>query len=239
MRCACEWFMFVQDINMDSDATTVVDTPEAPIPQPQPQLRSIRGFFEQAPSQPPQTYTTIPPNPLQHNPEANTLPPKETFREIAVKVHIRKPDKDSWVYLGRGLVTSESVGRTTRIVVRSISSQKVLTAFGEAAALQAEKRGNFVVVSCVEGPRVVSWSLNALNNSETLRLLAIIELSCYSCKQVVNDPQIQNSYRRRIARAIKDDRRKRHKRRKDADSMVAAFAKTGLDDDLPPSTLDM
>lgn len=29
---------------------------------------------------------------------------------------------------------------------------------------------------------------------------------------------------------IKDDRRKRHKRRKDQDAMVAAFAKTGLDD---------
>ena len=73
--------------------------------------------------------------------------------------------------------------------------------------------------------------LQALNNSETLRLLTIIELSCYTCKQVVNDPQIQGSYRRRIARAIKDDRRKRHKRRKDADTMFAAFAKTGLSDE--------
>ena len=26
--------------------------------------------------------------------------------------------------------------------------------------LQVEKRGNFVVVSCVEGPSVVAWSLN-------------------------------------------------------------------------------
>lgn len=26
--------------------------------------------------------------------------------------------------------------------------------------LQAEKRGNFVVISCVEGSNVVSWSLN-------------------------------------------------------------------------------
>ena len=78
---------------------------------------------------------------------------------------------------------------------------------------------------------LITHAIQALNNSETLRLLAIIELSCYTCKQVVNDPQIQNSYRRRIARAIRDDRRKRHKRRKDAESMVAAFAKAGLSDD--------
>jgi len=26
--------------------------------------------------------------------------------------------------------------------------------------LQAEKRGNFVVVGCIEGSKVVSWSLN-------------------------------------------------------------------------------
>lgn len=26
--------------------------------------------------------------------------------------------------------------------------------------LQAEKRGNFVVLGCVEGSRVISWSLN-------------------------------------------------------------------------------
>jgi len=220
------------DINMDSDATTLMDIPEAAAQAQNTQL-----------TQPQQT--TLQPQPVHPNAPGNTsqtngpqFREREPIRDVAVKVHIRKPDKDSWIYLGRGVVTSELVGRSARIVVRALSSQKILTAFGEtatqAAALQAEKRGNFVVVSCVEGNRVVSWSLNALNNAETLRLLAIIELSCYACKQVVNDPQIQSSHRRRIARAIKDDRRKRHKRRKDAESMVAAFAKTGLSDDTSP-----
>ena len=65
------------------------------------------------------------------------------------------------------------------LVVRSASSHKIFTVFGEVrrprqtrvhlpnsdpqmqgAALQAERRGNFVVIGCVEGSRVVSWSLN-------------------------------------------------------------------------------
>ncbi|KAI0082276.1 hypothetical protein K474DRAFT_1565941, partial [Panus rudis PR-1116 ss-1] len=154
---------------------------------------------------------------------------QDNFKDIAVKVHIRRPERDNWAYLGRAIVTRESVGpKSSRIVVRSVQSHKILTAFGEGTALQAEKRGNFVVVGCVEGNRVVSWSLNALNNSETLRLLAIIELCSLACKHFNGDPHLQNTYRRRIARAIKDDRRKRHKRRKDQDAMVAAFANTGL-----------
>lgn len=76
---------------------------------------------------------------------------------------------------------------------------------------------------------LILWRAKALNNSETLRLLAIIELSCYSCNHTVN-PEIQHSHFRRIARVIKDDRRKRHKRRRDQDAMVAAFARTGIDD---------
>jgi hypothetical protein len=30
----------------------------------------------------------------------------------------------------------------------------------QSSELQAEKRGNFVVVGCIDGPKVVSWSLN-------------------------------------------------------------------------------
>ena len=71
--------------------------------------------------------------------------------------------------------------------------------------------------------------MKALNNSETLRLLAIIELSCYASKHGSNS-EIQHTHMRRIARVIKDDRRKRHKRRKDQDAMIDAFARTGLDD---------
>jgi len=45
---------------------------------------------------------------------ANVLPPRE-FRDIQVKVHIRRPEKDSWAYLGRALVTQEVVGQSSRV----------------------------------------------------------------------------------------------------------------------------
>ncbi|KAF8898818.1 hypothetical protein BD779DRAFT_1485677 [Infundibulicybe gibba] len=151
-----------------------------------------------------------------------------SFRDIQVKVHIRRPERDSWVYLGRGLVTQEVSGHSSRVVVRSTSTGKIMAIFNETSDLQAEKRGNFVVIGCVEGSRVVSWSLNALNNSETLRLLASIELACYRCKQALSDPRLHTKVRRRIERVIKDDRRRRHRRRKDQESMIDAFAKQNL-----------
>ena len=79
--------------------------------------------------------------------------------------------------------------------------------------------------------------MKALNNSETVRLLASIELACYACKQAMSDPNMHSAFRRRVARMIKDDRRRRHKRRKDQDAMVAAFARTGLgeEDSLEPN----
>ncbi|KAI1788769.1 hypothetical protein LXA43DRAFT_1063322 [Ganoderma leucocontextum] len=153
---------------------------------------------------------------------------RDPFRDIPVKVHIRRPERDTWAYMGRGIVSQEISGQSSRVVVRAASSSKILTVFGEGAALQAERRGNFVVVGSVEGGRVVSWSLNALNNSETVRLLASIELACYASKQAMVDPVMHGAFRRRVSRMIKDDRRRRHKRRKDQDSMVAAFASTGL-----------
>ncbi|TBU34810.1 hypothetical protein BD311DRAFT_746838 [Dichomitus squalens] len=159
---------------------------------------------------------------------AGVPPPREQFKEIAVKVHIRRPERDTWAYMGRGIVTQELTGQSSRVVVRAQSSHKILTVFGEGAALQAERRGNFVVIGCVDGGRVVSWSLNALNNSDTVRLLASIELACYASKQAMVDPVMHGAFRRRVARIIKDDRRRRHRRRKDQDSMVDAFARTGL-----------
>ena len=118
--------------------------------------------------------------------------------------------------------------------------------YDQSSDLQAEKRGNFVVIGCVDGSHVVSWSLNvswflqpfnfslnthfiqALNNSETIRLLASIELACYRCKQAVADPRLHSKARRKIERLIKDDRRKRHRRRKDQEAMIDAFAKQNL-----------
>jgi hypothetical protein len=40
---------------------------------------------------------------------------RENFRDIQVKVHIRRPEKDSWVYLGRGTVTQEVTGHSSRV----------------------------------------------------------------------------------------------------------------------------
>ncbi|KAG9314307.1 hypothetical protein JVU11DRAFT_5096 [Chiua virens] len=162
--------------------------------------------------------------------------PRE-FRDVQVKVHIRRPEKDSWVYLGRALVSQEIAGQSSRVVVRSMSSGKVMVSFGELSDLQAEKRGNFVVIGSVEGSRVVSWSLNALNNSDTLRLLASIELACYRCRLALVDPRSHTKTRRRIERTIKDDKRRRHKRRKDQDAMIDAFSRQNLDGgDMEPNS---
>lgn len=161
---------------------------------------------------------------------------REHFREIQVKVHIRRPEKDSWVYLGRGTVSQEVNGHSSRVVVRNNSTGKTIAVFSECSDLQVEKRGNFIIIMCVEGGRVISWSLNAMNNSDTLRLLASIELACYRCKQALMDPRLHSKARRRIERVIKDDRRRRHRRRKDQDAMVDAFARQTLSNEaVPPS----
>lgn len=189
-----------------------------------------------------QSQTTMP---IIHSDISNThsaspVPPapRDTFRDIQVKVHIRRPDRDSWVYMGRGIVSQDISGQSSRVVVRAVSTGKVIAMFNEGSDLQAEKRGNFVVIGCVEGSRVVSWSLNALNNSETLRLLASIELACYKCKQAMADPRMHTKSRRRIERVIKDDRRRRHRRRKDQEAMIDAFSKqtigTGQMEEGPP-----
>lgn len=224
-------------------------------------------------------------------------PNRDPFRDVQVKVHIRRPERDSWMYLGRGLASQEVSGHSSRVgefarlgpasyrarrsraltlavetrtqsSARSLqgkswqSSMRCACAISvpslsdrrphhQSSDLQAEKRGNFVVISMVDGSRVVSWSLNvrsirmaplaqliskwiqALNNSETLRLLASIELACYRCKQALVDPRTHVKSRRKIERIIKDDRRKRHRRRKDQDAMIDAFSKQTLTSDLP------
>ncbi|KAF8481253.1 hypothetical protein DFH94DRAFT_448029 [Russula ochroleuca] len=161
-------------------------------------------------------------------PLSNGSQHREPFREIPVKVHIRRPDRDSWVYVGRATVSLDTTGHSSQVVVRLTSTNKVLAVFSESSELQAEKRGNFVVVGCIEGSKVVSWSLNALNASETLRLLACIELACYRCKQAVADPRSHHRSRHRVERAIKDDRRKRHRRRQEQESMIDLFSKQDL-----------
>ncbi|KAJ4486045.1 hypothetical protein J3R30DRAFT_3443550 [Lentinula aciculospora] len=160
--------------------------------------------------------------------DSGNIPTPSITREIQVKVHIRRPERDSWVYMGRGLVRQEVLGHSSRVVVRALSTNKLLTQFGEGTDLQAEKRGNFVVIGCVEDSGVVSWSLNALNNSETLRLLASIELACYKCKNALTDPRRAGRDRKKIERIIKDDRRRRHRRRKDQEALIDAFAHSNI-----------
>jgi hypothetical protein len=40
---------------------------------------------------------------------------KDNFREIQVKVHVRTPGKDTWAYQGRGVVTQEITGHSSRV----------------------------------------------------------------------------------------------------------------------------
>jgi len=150
---------------------------------------------------------------------------RETIRELCVKVHIRRSGKDTWSYLGRAFVSQEVIGHSSRVVVRSAASNKIMVTFSENSDLQAERRGNFVVISCVEGPNVISWSLNTMNNSETIKLLTSIEIACHRCRQTLADPKQHNKIRRRVERIIKEDRKRRHRRRRDEDAMVEAFEK--------------
>lgn len=48
---------------------------------------------------------------------ASTTPSRsrDGFPEIPVKVHIRRPGKDAWVYLGRATVTQEIHGQSSRV----------------------------------------------------------------------------------------------------------------------------
>ncbi|KAF8527844.1 hypothetical protein BU17DRAFT_81089 [Hysterangium stoloniferum] len=169
-------------------------------------------------------------NSLNNNPQATTSTEsqvREMYRQLPVRVHVRRPGKDSWMYIGRATVSHEVMGQTSRVVVRT-GAEKVLVTFGEHCDLQAERRGNFVVVACVETDGVLSWSLNAVNIADTLRLLASIELACYRSKQLFSDPMRYTSSRRKIERVIRDDRRKRHKRKRDEETMISAFAQQRL-----------
>ena len=73
------------------------------------------------------------------------------FKDVPVKVHVRRPDKDNWQYVGRAVVSQEAFGQGSRIgahynhnisipranvtplrsVVRAVGSRKVMTAFSE------------------------------------------------------------------------------------------------------------
>jgi hypothetical protein len=79
---------------------------------------------------------------------------KDNFREIQVKVHVRQAEKDSWLYLGRGVVTQEVYGQSSRVgkfaaltllvetlvlhrsvVVRHLGNGKPIATFSEASSI--------------------------------------------------------------------------------------------------------
>lgn len=165
------------------------------------------------------THTLEPP---QVMPTAPKLP-REPFREMQVKVHVRRQGKDMWSYVGRCTATQEILGQSSRIVIRQTATGRVLAVFSELTDLQIEKRGNFIILASVEPDGIVSWSLNTLNNSETLKLLASVELACYRCGLALANPTLHNKVRRRIEKIVKEDRRRRHRRRREDDELVTAF----------------
>ncbi|KAH7104462.1 hypothetical protein BKA62DRAFT_461675 [Auriculariales sp. MPI-PUGE-AT-0066] len=145
------------------------------------------------------------------------------LRNLAVKVHIRKSGRVAWKYVGRAHVQQEFQSNGSSVVIRSVSSGKVITTFSETSDIQADKRGNFIVVACVESSGVTSWSLNAVNNSDAVKLLTCIELACYCSKSAMLETHKYNKSRRRIEKVVREDRRRRHNSKKEEDDLAAAF----------------
>ena len=58
---------------------------------------------------------TAPPGPPPTVASTGPSRSREGFPEIPVKVHIRRPGKDAWIYLGRATVTQEIHGQSSRV----------------------------------------------------------------------------------------------------------------------------
>ena len=55
---------------------------------------------------------------------SGTPQPREPFREIPVKVHIRRPDRDAWVYVGRATVSLDTTtGHASQVGEPSLSAR--------------------------------------------------------------------------------------------------------------------
>jgi len=175
--------------------------------------------------------------PISHSIKPESAPASDhprtgspAVRNLSVKVHIRKAGRVAWKYIGRAIVQQEFSGQTSRVVIRSSTSGKVFTTFSEMSEIQADKRGNFIVVAAIESTGVTSWSLNTTNNSDALRLLASIELACYRCKQALLDPSRHTKTRRRIEKLVREDRRRRHEHKRVEDELVSAMLQQNLAD---------
>jgi hypothetical protein len=80
---------------------------------------------------------------------------REPYREMHIKVHIRRPGRDSWSYIGRGTATQEILGHSSRVgkhrlecylegllhktlllVIRQTGTGKVLVVFSEVTTFR-------------------------------------------------------------------------------------------------------
>ncbi|CAG7846018.1 SubName: Full=Uncharacterized protein {ECO:0000313/EMBL:CCA69252.1} [Serendipita indica DSM 11827] len=155
---------------------------------------------------------------------------EEHSDRIPAKMHIRRPGRDNWSYVGRVGVYQELTPKTPIVVVRLQSNDKTIATFSESSNISVDKRGNFIVIASVEPAGVISYSLHAQTNNDALRLLASIELAAYKLGSVSGtENRAQSKLRRKIERTIREDRRKRHKRRKDDDMLVAMLGNASLD----------
>ncbi|KAG8824865.1 hypothetical protein FRB91_010439 [Serendipita sp. 411] len=153
---------------------------------------------------------------------------------IPAKMHIRRPGRDNWSYIGRVGIYQELSHKTPIVVVRLQSNDKTVTTFTEHSNISVDKRGNFIVVASVEPAGVISYSLHAQTNNDALRLLESIELAAYKLGSITgNENRSQVKLRKRIEKTIKDDRRRRHKRRKEDDALVAMLDGTTLEHPAP------
>ncbi|PVG02144.1 hypothetical protein CPB86DRAFT_697606 [Serendipita vermifera] len=154
---------------------------------------------------------------------------RSTNDKIPAKMHIRRPGRDNWSYIGRVGIFQELTHKAPVVVVRLQSTDKVVVAFSEHSNISVDKRGNFVVIASVEPSGVVSYSLHAQTNNDALRLLASIELAAYKLGSITGtENRQQTQLRRRIEKTIKEDRRRRHRRRKDDDALVAMLGSANL-----------
>jgi len=144
-------------------------------------------------------------------------------------MHIRRPGKDNWTYLGRVSVYQDLTTDSPIVFVRSNTNDRVLATFTEKSSICVDKRGNFVVVASVEPAGVISYSLHAQNNPDALRILASIELAAYKLGSLSGtENRAQTRLRRKIEKTIREDRKRRHRRRRDDESLVALLDGTTL-----------
>ncbi|CAG8754084.1 14181_t:CDS:2, partial [Acaulospora colombiana] len=120
-----------------------------------------------------------------------------TNDKIPAKMHVRRPGRDNWSYIGRVGVFQELTHKAPVVVVRLQSTDKVVVAFSEHSNISVDKRGNFVVIASVEPSGVVSYSLHAQTNNDALRLLASIELAAYKLGSITGTENRQQTQLRR------------------------------------------